>query len=410
MNWSTALQTNNTIVKAIHLDTVGGIAGDMFAASILDAYPGLFTACEEALQALAFDKNTKVYTEKHIDCGFTGTRFIVDDRGSKNPISQHHVHWTGIRKFLGAASLDNTVREIAIDIFSILAKAEATVHGVSEDEVSFHEIGAIDSIIDIVIASVLINKFSSSHWTVSPLPRGRGQIKSQHGYIPLPAPASALILKDFIFFDDGEEGERVTPTGAAILKHLNPVHTPDASPRPLLTLGMGLGKRRLKTRANLLRATFYGESDRGIEQSNADVLRCEIDDQTAEDLAIAIDHLRSTEGVIDVCQWTVFAKKGRIAIALQVIAEPPYTDAIIAKILDETETLGVRQCALTRHTLPRQNKKIDNVQVKLAHRPDGVSAKAEMDDLAAGKSVIRRKASRLKAETKAIEEIEKNDK
>ena len=407
MNWSTKLLTDNTIIKAIHLDTVGGIAGDMFAAAILDAYPNLFSACEEAVQSLAFDKSTRVHIEKHIDSGFTGTRFIVDDRATKNSTSHHHMHWKEIRKLLESASLDNTVREIAIDIFSILAKAEATVHGVSEDEVSFHEIGAIDSIIDIVIASTLIDKLNICHWTVSPLPRGRGQIKSQHGYIPIPAPASALILKDFIFFDDGEEGERVTPTGAAILKHLNPVHTPDPSPRPLLTLGMGLGKRRLKSRANLLRATFYGGSDLEIEQSNADVLRCEIDDQTAEDLAIAIDHLRSTKGVIDVCQWTVFAKKGRIAISLQVIAEPPYTDAIIAKILDETETLGVRKSALTRHTLPRQTKKIDNVKVKLAHRPDGVSAKAEIDDIATGKSVIIRKASRLKAEIKAIEEIDK---
>ena len=133
------------MIKAIHLDAVGGIAGDMFAAAILDAYPSLFSACEEALHALALDSDTKIYMEKHIDSGFKGTRFIVDDPRSKNSISGKHVHWMKIRKFLESASLDNAVREIAIDIFSILAKAEATVHGVSEDEVSFHEVGAVDS-------------------------------------------------------------------------------------------------------------------------------------------------------------------------------------------------------------------------------------------------------------------------
>ncbi len=380
----------------------------MFAAAILDAHPDLWPACQKAINSLGLDNQITVRIDTSGDTNYKGSRFHVDLPPSKIKSSHKHVSWLSIRRNLEGSGLDDTVREIAINIFSILADAEAAVHDISLEDVAFHEVGAADSIIDIVIAAVLIEALSPCQWYVSALPQGRGQVKSQHGYLPLPAPATLRILEGFLLFDDGENGERITPTGAAILKHLNPNQNADGVLRPLLNAGMGFGKNQLKHRANVLRATFYGELAPSRTHDNIDVLRCEIDDQSAEDLAIAIDHLREIEGVLDICQWPVFAKKNRIATALQVLAEPSCTKNIINEILNETQTLGVRQSSQTRKVLLRQETKVGDIRVKLAARPSGVTAKADIDDVAASRTVMARRDLRLNAEARAIKERDKN--
>ncbi len=389
-------------MSAIHLDAVGGVAGDMFAAAILDARPNLWPRCQVAISALNLPAGTSALSEIVTHKGFKGTRFTV--QLARNGELGEHVHtpWTTIRSMLVDAPLDAGVRDTAVGIFTILANAEAAVHGIAPDDVTFHEVGAIDSIVDIVVAAVLIDALAPCLWSVGPLPQGRGQVKTQHGFIPVPVPATAKILEGFLFVDDGENGERVTPTGAAILKFLQPTFSTDTAPRALLRTGMGFGNKEFKSRANMLRAVLFSKDSTTATSDIVEVLRCEIDDQTGEDLAVALDHLRATDGVLDVCQWPVFAKKGRVAIALQVLAQPAHTKAITEMILAETTTLGVRRTALLRDTLLRDTVDVDGADVKLAHRPGGVTAKASIDDVSAIKTAKSRGSRRRIAETRAL--------
>ena len=391
-------------VFAIHLDAVGGISGDMFAAAILDARASLWPRCEAAISALSLPTDTSARTETVTHKGFKGTRFTVRSINDGRPRNHSHTPWIKIRSMLLDAPLEAGVRDTAVGIFTILAEAEAAVHGIAADDVTFHEVGAIDSIVDITVAAVLIDALAPCLWSVGPLPQGRGQVKTQHGYIPIPAPATTKILEGFIFVDDGENGERVTPTGAAILKFLEPSFSRDTVPRVLSGTGMGFGTKEFESRANLLRVSLFGGPSANVNNDIVEVLRCEIDDQTSEDLAIAIDHLRATDGVLDVCQWPVFAKKGRVALALQVLALPNCADVITQVILAETTTLGVRRTVQYRDVLSRDNIDVNGVDVKIAHRPSGVTAKAAIGDVSAIKTAKDRDARRRATETKALRE------
>jgi len=395
-------------VDAIHLDAVGGVAGDMFAAALLDVRPDLWPRCEAAVAAMGLAGDVRVGHERHDDGTLAGTRFTVEGVAAtgNGGAGEHatHVTWTDIRARLEAARLDPAVRDAAVGIFELLATAEARVHGTSPDEVAFHEVGAVDSIVDVLSAAAIVTALSPCAWTVGPLPRGRGQVQTAHGFLPVPGPAVLELLKGYAFTDDGEEGERVTPTGAAILRYLNASRAPDPTPRRLVGAGVGFGTRRLAARSNILRASLYGPLAENMAGDTVAVLRCEIDDQTGEDLAAAIDRLRISDGVIDVCQWAVFGKKGRMGTALQVLAEPARADAVAALILDETTTLGVRQAVQARTLVRREGTETGDVPVKLAHRPSGLSAKAEMDALAATEGVSQRQRKRYEAEMKAIRE------
>ena len=403
------LPNEDRVVSAIHLDTLGGISGDMFAAALLDADPNLWETCEEVLFVLDLPDGVGAVLEQRSGNGFVGSALAVQ-LPSTGEATPGHIHWAKIKKMLETSDLKAAVRDRAINIFQILADAEAKVHGIDTDSVTFHEVGAWDSIIDVVIAAALIEVLGPCQWSVGPLPRGRGQIKSQHGVLPLPAPATAEILKGLVLFDDGEEGERVTPTGAAILKHLAPRQEPDPIPRVLLGVGSGFGQNNLKSRANLLRATFYADVGSGLTSDAIEILRCEIDDQDGEDLAIAIEHLRETDGVLDVCQWPVFGKKGRIASALQVLVRPAESDKIVQEMLNETQTLGVRRQSQVRNLVERWQTEIEGVRGKVANRPNGITVKAEMDDIAAEKTSKERLLLKRKVEMGALAEAKKNAK
>ncbi len=395
-------------VTAIHLDTVGGVAGDMFAAALLDIRPDLWPRCAAAIAAMDIPDRISITREAHGDDVLTGSRFLVDgvspEGDGHNHAPDSHVQWHDIRGRLERAPLDGAVREAALGIFGLLAGAEAAVHGKDIDDVSFHEVGALDSIVDILSAAAIVTALAPCVWSVGTLPRGRGQVRTAHGFLPVPAPATLELLKGFTLVDDGEDGERVTPTGAAILRYLDASQAVDSSPRRLIGAGVGFGTRKFASRSNILRATLYGPSDRAMAGDSVELLRCEIDDQTAEDLAAAIDNLRGAEGVIDVCQWPVFGKKGRMGTALQVLAAPGRANEVAALILDETTTLGVRRAACARNFVTRETLSAGGLPVKLAQRPSGVTAKVEMDALAATRGVSGRQKKRYEAELKAIQE------
>jgi len=390
-------------VGEVHLDALGGIAGDMFAGALLDARPDLWPYCEQAIAAMALPAAVRASCVPHGDGVLTGSRFVVDGETAAAG-HDRHVQWPEIRGRLEGADLDAAVRQAALGIFRLLAEAEAAVHGCEVETVAFHEIGAYDSIIDIVSAAAIIAGLGPCRWSIGPIPRGRGSVRTAHGVLPVPAPATLELLQGFTLVDDGEDGERVTPTGAAILRYLAPSQDADPAPRRLLGAGLGFGTRQLAARSNVLRASLYGPAAGELLADHVTVLRCEIDDQTAEDLAAAIEHLRAVEGVLDVCQWPILAKKGRLATALQVLASPEAADRVVAAMLDETTTLGVRRSEQARSVVRRETRDVGGVRVKLAHRPHGTSAKAAMDDLAELRGASARGDRRADAEARALRE------
>jgi hypothetical protein len=317
-----------------------------------------------------------------------------------------HVDWRRIREALAASRLDPKTVGHAVAIFSHLAAAEAQVHGVEPDDVRFHEVGAWDSIVDIVAAAWLIGEIGAARWTVGPVPLGSGRVHSAHGLLPVPAPATAVLLDGFMMIDDGVGGERVTPTGAAILRHLCDPLGQAREPRRLVGSGYGFGARRMPGLSKCLRVLSFETADAHPTQAKIVVLECEIDDQTAEDLAHAIDRLRAQTGVIDVVQAPAFGKKGRMMTQMRVLANPGARDDVIASIFEETATIGVRHWLVDRDVLPRRVETLDvdgrSVRVKIVERPGGRSVKAEADDLADVVGGAARMALRRSAESQGL--------
>ncbi len=391
----------------IHLDPHGGIAGDMFVAALLDVWPDLAEGAIGAARMAGLGDDVQLQHLAFDDDVLTGSRFAVsrEGLGAGQPGSHDHIHWLSLRDRLAGAPLPPGVGNRAVAIFAALAEAEAGVHGVPIDQATFHEVGAWDSIADIVAAAFLIETLNVESWSIGPLPLGHGVVHCAHGDLPVPAPATMRLLEGFVFHDDGRAGERVTPTGAAILNHLQPSTGFDTRPRRLLRTGYGFGLRRLEGMSNVLRASaFEPVSKAACAEEQIGVISFEIDDQTAEDLAMGLDHLRGREDVLDILQIPAFGKKGRVVTALRLLVRVDAAQRVIDACFRETTTLGVRWSIEARATLERHALQTDaGTRVKLANRPDGsLTAKAESDDLAALSGHHARQQGRQAAEILAL--------
>ena len=460
----------------IHLDPVGGVAGDMFAAALLDAFPERADALAAGLAESRLHEIVTVRSEPFTDGVLRGRRFHTapasgtghghetggahhhasaeepaagpsrsgeehhghgqvhhhghgHDPGSHSPSEAaresgdghggsedgggHHGHghphphrrFADIRAWLGESGLAGPVAERATAIFTVLAEAEAEVHGIAVEDVTFHEVGAWDSIADVVCAAWLIDSLEPATWSCAPLPLGGGLVRTAHGTLPVPAPATAILLRGFPSRHDGVEGERVTPTGAAILRHLEPAFDLAGLEGRIAGTGHGFGTRRLPGMSNVLRALVVEpvHEPQAWREETIGVCSFEVDDQTAEDLAVGLDRLRAADGVLDVVQTPVFGKKGRMAASVRVLARPAVRQRLIERCFAETATLGVRWRTVRRAALEREEAVADvagePVRIKRAHRAGGeVTVKAEMDDVAsadggrAGREERRRRA------------------
>ena len=392
----------------IQLDPVGGVAGDMFAAAVLDAWPELESPLVAALQRAGLDAIATVERVDHADHALTGSRFAVYETGRRDrepgahdrdahphdhgagdePVREHHLY-RDIRTLLGASDLAPGVRARALDVFARLAAAESAVHGVPVDEVSFHEVGAYDSIADVVCAAWLIERLDAA-WSCGPLPIGRGRIDTSHGRLPVPAPATVELLRGMVVDQDTHHGERITPTGAAVVAHLAPSFDPLPGPMRLERSGTGFGTSLLPGASNVLRLLAF-EPVRGLDtvaqRERIAVCEFEIDDQTGEDLALALDRLRDRDGVLDVSSHAMHGKKGRLAVHVCLLARLAAVESAIEACLCETTTLGVRWHEVGRVALARESVtvRVDGrpIRVKSARRPGGIrTSKAEIDDLA----------------------------
>jgi uncharacterized protein (TIGR00299 family) protein len=377
----------------IHLDAIGGVAGDMFVAAVLDAFPDLRDGMLGAIAAAGLPSGIVCRVVEHRDDVLTGLRFLVEEPayrerevGSRylGPVEHRHIPFREIRARLESASLSAGVKRRAVAIFTALAEVEGKVHGMATEEVTFHELGGWDSVADMVGAAFLIDALAAT-WSVSALPKGNGRVQIDHGWLPVPTPATTLLLQGFELFDDGLAGERITPTGAAILKHLGAVQTSDRRPRRLLRTGTGFGTKTFPGLSNVLRLLVFEDATSTLAADRVARVEFEIDDQTPEDLAIGLDRLRAHPSVIDVLQMSAFGKKGRMAAHIQILAEPDNLESVFEVCFAETTTLGLRWQLIERRILERAHETVEvdgrSVRVKTAQRPGAVTAKAESDDL-----------------------------
>jgi uncharacterized protein (TIGR00299 family) protein len=394
---------------AIRLDAVGGIAGDMFAAAMVDALPDLRArVLADAAAVLPPGVGTPVFTPG-TSAGIHCLRFGLsapagdhhDHHHDHHDHGHHHHAHAGFRDMvarLAAAPLSPGTAVHAIAILRHLAEAEAAIHHVPVDEVHFHEIGDWDSLMDVTAAGSVAAALEGARWSVSALPRGDGLVRTRHGLLPVPAPATARLLEGFTWRDDGIGGERVTPTGAAILRHLvGPAPARGVVGR-LQGSGTGAGTREYPHQPNILRATLFDAATDGPTEEDILVLDFEIDDMTAEEIGVAADRLRAAEGVRDLVLIPAIGKKGRPVHTFRLLVEPAARDAIAEACFTETATIGLRWQAARRAVLPRANADGRAVRVKTVTRPSGPSHKAESDDLANIAGLDARRAAKRKAE------------
>jgi len=445
-----------SVTMQIHFDALGGVAGDMVVAALLDAFPdheaGVARSVRAALRKAAPEaaEGTVCTLAAHSDGILTGRRFKVtrdgkpaeengprhhehahhhdhgrhdhghDDHGhdhghhhdhAPHDHARHgHRHWSGIRQGLTRADLAPDVAHHALAIFGHLAEAEARVHGIPVDEVAFHEVGAWDSIADIVAAAHLAAALKPTAWTVSALPLGGGRVRTQHGPLPVPAPATALLLDGFAMIDDGIQGERITPTGAAILRHLCHGAAQPTGARVLQRTGTGFGTKTLPGISNCLRVLAFDEGEVAAPRAgrrDIGVVEFEVDDQTAEDLAQGLDRIRAHGDVLDVVQMPAFGKKGRMTTHVRVLARAGSVEAAIEACFRETTTIGLRYRIEAGIALPRESVTVAaegrEVRVKTVARLGGPTAKAEADDALAGEDHAARASLRRAAERIALE-------
>ncbi|MGK0173590.1 MAG: hypothetical protein ACI9W2_005338, partial [Gammaproteobacteria bacterium] len=312
--------------------------------------------------------------------------------------SHSHRRHENIAAWIKTTVLSDAVKARALDIFEHLARAEAQVHGIDVADVTFHEVGAWDSIADVLSAAWLIDALGPGQWFYAPLPLGRGRVNTAHGYLPVPAPATALLLEGFTLIQDGLDGERITPTGAAILKHLQPSSAPMSARATLRGTGTGFGTKRFPGLSNILRISHFQVEGAPMQHNDytgdtgntrhetIGLCEFEIDDQSAEDLAHALDVLRDVPGVLDITQIPAFGKKGRVATQIRILATTATLDAVVQQAMSSTSTIGVRWTHINRTILARTIDTVDvdgaAIRVKRVQRPDGtITAKAESADL-----------------------------
>ncbi len=397
----------------LHLNPLGGLAGDMFCAAILDAFPALFSELEATVEGLGAPVPVQM-SLRDSPGNLKGKCLLVSpsERG-------HHRHtpFAEIRDLLGRARLETGVRERALGIFRLLAEAEGQVHGIDPEQVSFHEVGSWDSIADIVSAAFLLERLDVRSASSAPLPLGSGRVETAHGVLPVPAPATALLLRGLPVVDDGIPGERVTPTGAAILKSLDPLPR-QTDPCLFNATGMGFGARELAGVPNCVQALFLeprtGDlSTRGVDpyQPQTDriaALGFEVDDQTPEDFALAMDHLRDMDGVLSAITWQAIGKGGRPTLRVEILSRPDRIAEVAEACFRETTTIGLRWQELPRLVLSRRQARIRvddrTLGVKLVRRPEGSSAKTENRDLDALDSHSARERLRRACADAALEQ------
>ena len=373
-------------MKTLYLDCGMGAAGDMLTAALIELLPDP-DAFIDRLNSLNIPK-IKYVKEKSVKCGITGTHITVtvDGEEENEHIHEeghhHHHHHSGmhdIEHIVRSLDLPTMVKLDILAVYKIIAEAESHVHGVPVSEIHFHEVGTMDAVADITAVCLLMNEIEPDEVIVSPVHVGYGKVKCAHGILPVPAPATAHILKGIPVYGGKIEGELCTPTGAALLKY----YADSFGEMPLMkvnSIGYGMGKKDFAA-ANTVRALLGDTEDKteGITE-----LSCNVDDMTAEDISFAVNQLFD-EGANEVFTVPIGMKKSRPGTLIRVICKETSKEKMVNTLFKYTTTLGIREVKTERYVLDRRIETVDTAYGKVRRKVSsgyGVKrVKYEYDDV-----------------------------
>ncbi len=373
-------------MKAIYLDCFSGISGNMFLGALLQAGFS-FDILQQELAKLNLGKYELIYKPVS-KCGIKAVYFDV----KLLEHAHHERHLSEIEKIIADSTLKDTIKAKAISVFRELARAESEVHGISMEEVHFHEVGAIDTIIDIVGTLLALDYLDVGKVYFGNVTTGFGFVECAHGTLPVPAPATAALLKGIPCVAGKVEGELLTPTGAVLLKYLGTSCKNIPFVPEKITYGAGTKDLIIPNVVRLYMGEYDAlESDTVIESS------CNLDDETGEVIAYTVNRLLA-EGALDAWTEPIFMKKGRAGTKLSFLATNDTHKRLCAIVLTETSALGARFCKKERYILQRKIVEKDTpfgkIKVKIAVRPDGKEKLApEYEDCA---KIARAKGIALK--------------
>lgn len=388
-------------MRTLYIDCSMGCAGDMLTAALLELHPDK----DDFLRRMNAALGGKAVLSASPDskCGLRGTHVTVlingDEEGEATRHHHEHTSISEILSFIDSVPLEVKVREDAKKVYSLIAEAESRVHGRPIENVHFHEVGSLDALADVLSVCALMHELAPERILASEVNVGSGTVRCAHGILPVPAPATELILRGVPIYSGQIKSELCTPTGAALLKYF--VWKFGAMPTMQIeNAGCGTGKKDFEC-ANVVRA-FIGETtdegDRIIE------LACNLDDMTPEELSFAMEEL-FTLGALDVYFTSIGMKKSRPGVKLTCMCRERQRKQMLECIFKHTTTLGVREYVCKRYELGRSEKTVrtqdGEVRVKISSGYGVVREKAEYEDLAAlarksGKTIAQIRSEVLK--------------
>lgn len=411
-------------MRTLYLDCGMGAAGDMLTAALLELLPDPDAFVSE-LNALGIP-GVQIEKEAAVKCGITGTHVTVTVNGEEEesldfPEHPHehehdhdHVHrhehehdgehphphsgMQEIEHVVGGLKLPEKVRADVMAVYSLIAEAESSAHGVPVTEIHFHEVGTMDAVADITAVCLLMDKLAPRQVIVSPVHVGSGHVRCTHGILPVPAPATAHILRDAPIYGGGVKGELCTPTGAALLKHF----ATRFGEMPVMrtrAIGYGMGKKDFEA-ANCVRALLGETEECGDTVAE---LNCNLDDMTAEAVGFAMERFFEA-GALEVYTVPIGMKKSRPGVLLCVMCKEAEKDEMVRLMFKHTTTLGVRENISRRYTLERSVAAVETpvgpVRQKLSRGYEVTRVKYEFEDLA---RIAREKGLSLEDVKKLIE-------
>jgi uncharacterized protein (TIGR00299 family) protein len=387
-------------VTVLYIDCFSGVAGDMLLGALIDAGVPL-AEVRDALGSLAIDAET-VWTERVTRAGLAATKFCVRGEDARRaPDAPPHEHGHGdphghahnhaphrtmpeIAALIEGSALSRTGKDRALGLFHRLAEAEAAVHDTTIDQVHLHEVGALDSIIDIVGTVRALEHLGVDRIEASPLNVGGGTVRSAHGVFPVPAPATLRLLRDAPIYAGAQQVELVTPTGALLVTGYAAAFGPLPAMR-VDRIGYGAGARDFAGTPNVTRVVL-GEAEEVTAGDRVVVIEAEVDDMNPQFFGGLIESLLSA-GALDAFYTPVYMKKGRPGTLITVIAPPAARQALSAALFEGTTTIGVRYREAAREVLARETVVVPTaageIRVKVARRDGHVAnAAPEFDDCA----------------------------
>ena len=356
-------------MKKIYIECNMGVSGDMLCGALLDTLNK--NEQNEIINKLnTLMSGVTVSCNKSEKCGISGTKFNVD-------IKEHGHHHSSINEIfdtIDGFALDEKIKQNAKEVYKIIANAESKVHGVDVADIHLHEVGMKDAIMDITAFCYIVSRINAEIITCSPIATGYGEVKTAHGMLPIPAPATSLLLAGIKNYAGDVKGELTTPTGAGLIRYFAKEITTER-PEVYDKIGYGMGSKDFE-KPNCVRVFVSDENEEAVVE-----LKCQLDDMTGEEMGYAINKLLSL-GALDAYITPIVMKKSRPAFELTVITYPDKMDFFIRQIFKHTTTLGIRRIECMRSVLTREVTEKNTVKIKRSEGYGVKKEKPEFDELA----------------------------